>query len=250
MLVSPAVERILWILTAIIVPFIFYGILYLISFIKYINATSITTTETKIERLQKYDTRKPILYLRNFRTDGSKLITAKTYVPKTKIDMNLPPVDSQELHLNEENYIRRIVGTLGPLVSIGDPNPDDIGISRIQSDDKNWQRDALVQMVISRMIILRTESLATPGITWELDTVFNSFLDKTLFFVESTDSGLLRKIESRLAIKYPAQIKQKDFPKTLPYYFSIDPDGRKNYSYSIINSHLFIALSLQAHTKS
>ena len=236
---NPFFERIMWILIMLGIPLIIYGISWLVYWLRNYYSQCVYDTEVRKGHESKNDNRMPVLYLRNFKADGSKIENSEINVPNVKFKLNLPTLEARDVDLNQENLLRREVSPIGPLISIGDFNPADIGIERIKSNDKQWKTDVEKYMIISSMIILRTSSGITPGITWELSMILNGFLNKTLFFVESSDSELMHELDRQLKLKFPNNKQKEINDRIVPYYFWVTENGKKNYPFWLRNSSFF-----------
>lgn len=244
---NPFLNRIMWYLIMLAVPLLMYGVIWIIYWIRNCYSKCVYY-HIRIREIRKglnsiRDKRLPILYLRNFKVDGSKIEHTEAHVdiPNVKCKLNLPTLTlkTTNIYLNQENLLRRKVSPIGPLISIGIFNPEDIGIQRIKSNDANWEVKVESYMKLSSMIILRTSSGLTPGITWELNIILDKFLHKTLFFVESNNSNLKQELNRELKLKFPDNKQKEITDRIIPYYLWVSEDGKKNYPLWLRSSKFF-----------
>jgi hypothetical protein len=237
----------MWYLIMLAIPLLIYGIIWIIYWIRNYYSEYVYF-HVRNREIQKgldsiRDKRLPILYLRNFKVDGSKIENseAKADIPNVKFKLNLPTLtlETTDTYLNQENLLRRKVSPIGPLISIGDFNPEDIGIQRIKSNNANWKVKVESYMKLSSMIILRTSSGLTPGVTWELNIILDKFLHKTLFFVESNNSDLKQELDRELKLKFPDNKQKEITDRIIPYYLWVSEDGKKNYPLWLRSSKFF-----------
>ena len=229
------------------VPLLMYGIIWIIYWVRNYYSEYVYYHVRNREMRRGYDSitdkRLPVLYLRNFKVDGSKVesLEAHANIPNVKFKLNLPTLtlETTDIHLNQENLLRRKVFSIGPLISIGDFNPEDIGIQRIKSNEVDWKFTVEYYMTLCSMIIVRTSSGLTPGITWELNMILDKFLHKTLFFVESDNSELKRELDKKLKLKFPNK-KQSEVPdRIVPYFLWVSKNGKKKYPFWLRHSKFF-----------
>ena len=236
---NPFFSRIGWYLIMLGTPLILYGIIWIIYWLRNYYSEYVYTREIREGHKSEFDSRMPILYLRNFSLDGSRIDTPEATVPNVKFKLNLPTLETRDIDLNKKNLLRRKVSPLGPLISIGDENPYDIGINRTRSSNTDWQNAVEKHMRYSRMIILRTSSGITSGIKWELDMILDRFLNKSLFYVENSNSELNKELNRQLEWKFPTTKQKLIEDLIVPYYFWVTDDGKKNYTSWLRNSSFF-----------
>jgi hypothetical protein len=132
------------------------------------------------------DSRRPILYLRPFKADTSRVISAHPLdlfiavlsicIFATLGSPAIPPsfLKRQSNLRRAEELIVDPLKDLGPVIAIGRPgtrkNP--VGAARLQVDDGDWQ--AVVGSLMDRSQLIVKYAGTTPGFRWEIERTFRS----------------------------------------------------------------------------
>ena len=119
-------------------------------------------------RLMRQDSRPPVLYLRSFRDDKLKLLSATLGRPSL-----FERFTPRRFDPFEEVIARHLAGT-GPVIALNPPGTKlaPLGAARESLDSDAWQATISDWMAQAALIVLIIPPAAvTDGLTWELDTI-------------------------------------------------------------------------------
>ncbi|HXC81333.1 MAG TPA: hypothetical protein VNV62_05705 [Trebonia sp.] len=140
-------------------------------------------------RLMRQDSRPPVLYLRSFRDDKLKLLSATLGRPSL-IERFTP----RRFDPFEEVIARHLAGT-GPVIALNPPGTKlaPLGAARETLDSDAWQATISDWMAQAALIVLILPPAAvTDGLTWELDTISASqHWAKTLILIPPVPADAL-----------------------------------------------------------
>jgi hypothetical protein len=140
-------------------------------------------------RLMRQDSRPPVLYLRSFRDDKLKLLSATLGRPSL-IERFTP----RRFDPFEEVIARHLAGT-GPVIALNPPGTKlaPLGAARETLDSDAWQATISDWMAQAALIVLIIPpAMVTDGLTWELDTISASqHWAKTLILIPPVPAGAL-----------------------------------------------------------
>jgi hypothetical protein len=140
-------------------------------------------------RLMRQDSRPPVLYLRSFRDDKLKLLSATLGRPSL-IERFTP----RRFDAFEEVMARHLAGT-GPVIALNPPGTKlaPLGAARETLDSDAWQATISDWMAQAALIVLIIPpAMVTDGLTWELDTISASqHWAKTLVLIPPVPAGAL-----------------------------------------------------------
>jgi hypothetical protein len=195
----------------------------------------------------------PVLYLRPFAIDGSKISTDENRVETMRIKgmtfgKNLDPVRKSSIEVNFERALSETAEKIGPFVAIGKPrsaNELELGAYRYYYPDEIWKDNAMLLMNNAAMILVRIKGYFSDGLNWEINQITRSFLHKTVFLIEITSSADYENIKRKL----------KTFNLNLPAksdgfkhggYVSFHENKKPVYSDSLYLNKVFIQCEKQA----
>lgn len=140
-------------------------------------------------RLMRQDSRPPVLYLRSFRDDKLKLLSATLGRPSL-IERFTP----RRFDPFEEVIARHLAGS-GPVIALNPPGTKlaPLGAARETLDSDAWQATISDWMAQAALIVLIIPpATVTDGLTWELDTISASqHWAKTLILIPPVPADAL-----------------------------------------------------------
>jgi len=160
----------------------------------------------KIKSQLRFDTRKPILYLRNFKTDG---------------DPSYETVGLERFVPNREENLARILLKLGPVIALSNPISNDgyLGFPKLQVvDTDSWQQEITKYFHTSNLAVFEYVEWSN-SIKWELAQALDMLqkMDIIILFKKKPEGAAkgLREYLSDTLKCFPDEPPAKSF-----YYIS------------------------------
>lgn len=137
-----------------------------------------------VGQLRALDARRPVLYLRSFRSD--------VLAAKDRKDRVLGLLDPYRETARLEDLVATRCFLIGPVVALADPRKwlQPTGAARTHAEDANWQQVVANYMSEAALVVVLLDS--TENLSWEIDNLkTQQVLERTVFIIPPEKSDEL-----------------------------------------------------------